>query len=98
MTALETHFFLSSADAKEFKSIILSFNNNKSVGPYSIHIEFLKILASQISESFSLIVNDSFCKGSYAGNLKIGKLVALHKKESTDNPSNYPSISLPFSL
>ena len=42
----------------------------------------------------SLIVNDSFCKGSYPSNLKIGKVVALHKKGSTDNLSNYQPISL----
>ena len=47
-----------------------------------------------MSESLSLIVNYSFCKGSYPSNLKIGKVVALHKKGSTDNPSNYQSISL----
>ena len=87
-------FLLSPANAKEIESIILSFNNSKSIGPYSITIRLLKILASEISESFSLIVNYSFCKESYPGNLKIGKVVALHKKGSTDNPSNYQPISL----
>ena len=87
-------FFLSPVNAKEIESIILSLNNSKSAGPYSIPIRLLKILAGEISESFSLIVNDSFCKGSYPSNLKIGKVVALHKKGSTDNPSNYRPISL----
>ena len=87
-------FFLSHAEVKEIESIILSFNNSKSVGPYSIPIRLLKVLASEISESFPLIVNYSFCKGSYPGNLKIGKVVALHKKGSNDNTSNYRSISL----
>ena len=86
--------FLSPTNAKKIESIILSFNNNKSVGPYSMPIRLLKILANEISESFSRIVNDSFCKGSYPGNLKIGKVVALHKKGSTDNPSNYRPIFL----
>ena len=65
-------FFLSEPhNAKEIESIILSFNNSKSIGPYSIPIRLLKILASEISESFSLIVNGFFCKGSYPSNLKI---------------------------
>ena len=34
--------FLSSADVKEIESIILSFNNSKSVGPYSIPIRLPK--------------------------------------------------------
>ena len=54
----------------EIESIILSFSNNESVGPCSIPMRLLKILASEISESFSLIANDSFGKGSYPGNLK----------------------------
>ena len=73
-------FFLSPINAKEIESIILSFNNSESIGPYSIPIRLLKILASEMSESFSLIVNDSFCKDSCPGNLKVGKVVALHKK------------------
>ena len=36
-------FFLSPTDAKEIESIILSFNNSKSVGPYSIPIRLLKM-------------------------------------------------------
>ena len=66
-------FFLSPTDSKGIESIILSFNNSKSVGPYSILIRLLKILASEISESLSLIVNNSFCKCSYPGNLKLAK-------------------------
>ena len=43
-------FFLSPADAKEIESIILSFNDTKSVGPYNV----------RLLKSFSLIVNDFF--------------------------------------
>ena len=43
---------------------------------------------------FSLIVNDSFCKGSYPGNLKIGKVVAPHKKGSTQLSTNIITFNL----
>ena len=58
---------------------MLSFNNNKSVGPYSYPIKLLKILSRLASESFTLIVNDSFRKGIYPSKAKTAKVVALHK-------------------
>ena len=91
---VQNSFFLSPADPKEIESIILSFSNKKSVGPYSIPVRLLKTLACEISESFSLIVNDSFSTGNYPEKLKVGRVIALHKKGSTDNPSNYRPISL----
>ena len=44
---VENSFFLSPTDVKEIESIILSFNNNKSVRPYSMPIRLLKKLASK---------------------------------------------------
>ena len=32
--------------------------------------------------------------GTYPSKLKVGKVVALHKKGASDNPSNYIAISL----
>ena len=42
----------------------------------------------------TLIVNDSFNKGIYPNKLKTAKVVALHKKGASDNPTNYRPISL----
>ena len=64
------------------------------VGPYSIPIRLLKSLGKPVSEAFSLIVNDSFSNGTYPSKLKVGKVVAHHKKGTSDNPSNYRPISL----
>ena len=77
---VENSLFLKPADPKEIEAIILSLNNSKSSGPFSIPIRLLKTLAKVVSESYSLIVNDSFMTGVYPTNLKIAKVVALHKK------------------
>ena len=58
----------------------MSFNNSESVGPYSLPTRLLKSLRKPVSEAFSLIVNDSFSNGTYPGKLKVGKVVAIHKK------------------
>ena len=54
----------------------------------------LRSLGKTVSEAFSLIVNDSFSNGTYPSKLKVGKVVAHHKKGAGDNPSNYRHISL----
>ena len=87
-------FFLIPTDPNEIEAIILSFNNYKSVGPYSVPIKLLKLLSKSASESLTLIVNDSFNKGIYPNKLKTAKVVALHKKRASDNPTNYRPISL----
>ena len=87
-------FFLSPTDPNEIEAIILSSNNYKSVGPYSVPIKLLKSLSKSFSESLTLIVNDSFTKGIYPNKLKTAKVVALHKKGASDNPTNYRPISL----
>ena len=86
--------FLIVTDPLEIETIIMSFNNSKTVGPYSIPMKLLKRLGKPVSEAFSLIVNDSFSNGTYPSKLKVGKVVAHHKKGTSNNPSNYRPISL----
>ena len=91
---VENSLFLKPTDPKEIEAIILSLNNSKSSGPFSIPIRLLKTLAKGVSESYSLIVNDSFMTGVYPTNLKIAKVVALHKKGPSETRTNYRPISL----
>ena len=91
---VENSLFLKPTDPKEVEAIMPSLNNSKSSGPFSIPIRLLKTLAKGVSESYSLIVNGSFMKGVYPVNLKIVKVVALHKKGPSDNATNYRPISL----
>ena len=87
-------FFLKPTNPSEIEAIILSFKNSKSVGPYSIPVKLLNILVKPVSNSFSEIVNASFGTGVYPTELKTAKVVALHKKGASDNPTNYRPISL----
>ena len=91
---VKNSLFLKPTDPKEIEAIILSLNNSKSSGPFSIPIRLLKTLAKGVSESYSLIVNDSFMTGVYPTNLKVAKVVDLRKKGPSDNPTNYRPISL----
>ena len=87
-------FFVSPRDGHEVRNIISQLQTGKSVGPYSIPINLLKMLRSVIVSPLVILINESFATGIFTDKMKIAKVVALHKKGSTDNPSNYRPISL----
>ena len=88
--------FLAPICPEKIQTIIHSLNTDKAIGPYSIPVFLLKILSRIISLSLSLIINHSFETGIFPNKMKIGKVTPspLHKKDSTDNPSNYRPISV----
>ena len=90
-------FFISPTGSSEIGSIIYQFHKGNSVGPYSIHINLLhKILCPNIASSLASLINEiqSFSTGIFPDKLKVAKVIALHKKGATDNPSDYRPISL----
>ena len=91
---LESSFFLSPTDSTEIECIITQLKNGKALGPYSIPCNLLKILNSFISPLLAILINESFSTGIFPDKLKIAKVIALHKKGASDNPSNYRPISL----
>ena len=91
-------FSVSPTDEAEVISIISQMQTGKSVGPFSIPLTLLKMLKSAIAPSLAVLINESFCIGIFPDKLKIAKVIAIHKKGSTDNPSNYRPISFFFSI
>ena len=90
----EPTFFLSPTDSAEVESIISDLKKGKSVGPYSIPCDLLKVLNELISPLLVILINESFSTGIFPDKLKIAKVIALHKKSATDDPANYRPISL----
>ena len=86
--------FLAPVCPEEIQTIIHSLNADKAIEPYSIPVFLLKILSGIISLPLSSIINHSFETGVFPDKMKIGKVTPLHKKDSTDNPSNYRPISI----
>ena len=77
---LTPHFFLSPTDSAEIENIISQLKNGKSVGPFSIPSNLLKMLNKFISPILALLINESFSAGVFPDKLKIAKVIALHKK------------------
>ena len=54
----------------------------------------MKMLSSVIASQLVILINESFSSGVFPDKLKIAKVITLHKKGPTDNPSNYKPVSL----
>ena len=56
------------------------------------------MLSSVTASPLVILINKSFSSGVFPDKLKVAKaIIALHKKVSTDNPSNYRPLSSVFS-
>ena len=86
--------FLAPVTSEEIETIIYSLDKNKSTGPYSIPVFLLKVLCTHISCPLEALINQSFEHGIFPNKSKLGKVNPVHKKDSTDNPSNYRPISV----
>ena len=84
--------FLSPADQVGVGSIS-ELEKGKSVGPYSISCNLLKMLNPFISLPLGTLINESFSTGVFPDKLKMAEVIALHKKGATDSLSNYGPIS-----
>ena len=66
----------------------------KNIGPHSIPIKFLKIVADIVAVPLCRIINLSFSKWIFPEVLKLAKVIALFKSGSSEEPNNYRPISL----
>ena len=73
---------------------ISSLKPNKSCGADNIPAKFVQLSATLISEALSIFVNSAFTLGLFPDNLKIAKVVPVHKTGDKCNPSTYRPISL----
>ena len=90
----QNSFFLSPTNKDEIALIIPSLDSTKLVGPNNIPAKILKLLKNDISCQLVDIFNMSFTSGVFLSALKIAKVVAVHKKDSKLDFSNYWPISL----
>ena len=90
----ENSLYLSPVTHFEVEDIISNLDSAKSIGPYSIPVNLLKILKRHISHPLAELVNQSFLKGIFPHNLKVAEVVSIYKKGDPEDVSNYRPISL----
>ena len=86
-------FQITNITNKEVLEIITNLDN-KSLGPNSIPIYLLKLIADLIVTPLSEIITNSFTTGTFPDALKISKVIPIHKGKSTEDLNNYRPISL----
>ena len=86
--------FLSPIQESEITLEISKLNDRKSPGPDNISPKILKACDPHLRKPLTEVFNYSFLTSSYHSKLKIAKVIALYKKNSTFLPENYRPISL----
>lgn len=86
--------FLHPTDTNEILNVIKSIKNKKSVGDDEVPIFLIKSVAEEIAEPLRHIINLSLGSGIFPENLKITKIIPLHKKGKKTEVKNYRPIAL----
>jgi len=85
---------MSPTDKNEIRDIIGSLKPKYSAGHDKINTILLKQLNTALSLPISMLVNLSISTGIVPDELKIAKIVPIHKSKSREEFSNYRPISL----
>ena len=86
--------FLTPVTHMEIEDIISNLDPSKSIGPFSIPINLLKVLKLHISHPLAKLINQSFVQGIVPSKLKVAKVISLFKQGDSEITSNYRPISL----
>ena len=91
----ENNFFIKPTDQTEILFIIDSLQCNKATGPHSIPTDILQLIKFNICTPLCEIINLSFTTGIYPDQLKIAKIIPIHKEKGCKlQCNNYRPISL----
>ena len=86
--------FLTPTDTKEVKELINDLSVNKAKDIYGISVNFVKILANDISPSLCHIFNESFFTGIFPDLLKFAMITPTYKGGSRLETSTYRPVSV----
>lgn len=86
--------FLYATDKYEVGDIIKNLKNTQSSDIYGFNIKVLKSVYNIISEPLAQIFNQCMTEGIFPLELKLAKIIPVHKKGSLEEPGNFRPISL----
>ena len=76
------------------QKIIDSLKTKTSTGNDGISTQLIKVIAPGILKPLTALLNQSLKTGIFPNNLKLAKIIPLHKKESRELMDNYRPVSL----
>ena len=87
-------FFFEPCEEAEIKNIINNLPLKSSHGHDKISNIMLRVIASEICNPLTLLVNQSLSQGRFPTTMKLAEVVPLFKSKSRDMETNYRPISL----
>ena len=90
----QNSIFLTPTDPSEVASLISSLNTKKATGPNSIPSFIISKISKEVSIPLSSLINCSFVTGTFPTNLKVARIIPVHKQGSKLSVNNYRPISL----
>ena len=91
---IDETFFIQPILEPDILKEIYKLKPKKSPGPDNISNKLIKSCAGALVLPLSIIYNKSIVSGQYPTKWKLGRVIALYKKNSHYNPENYRPISL----
>ena len=91
---ISSKFNFTLVDTEDVMKMIKKLKTKTSFGHDGITTKSLKILAPALLSSITLIVNQSLMTGIFPDDLKIAKVIPLHKKAEKLKMDNYRPVSL----
>lgn len=91
-------FNLRPLEVIEVEKIVSSLKRKNSSGFDEIPISVVKAVNKDLSQVLCHLINSSFVSGIFPDQLKIAKVVPLHKKDDITNMQNYRPISILSSI
>ena len=86
--------YLYKINQKEIRDAIHNIKSSNSSGPDDITSSFVKISAPILIPALDRIFNLSISTGVYPDNLKVAKVIPIHKKGDSTSVNNYRPISI----
>lgn len=87
-------FFMSPVVTSDVKEAILSLKNTSCLDHYEMSSAMLKSTVDSLLEPLSILYNKCITEGCWPDNLKISKILPIHKKGDIDDPNNYRPIAI----
>ena len=87
-------FYLTPINHKELESLTKEMNTSKSVGPYNIPTNILKLSCLVLSKPLVKLINFSFSEGTFPNLLKFANVIPVFKNGDNLDYNNYRPISL----
>ena len=87
-------FYLTPINHKELESLTKEMNTSKSVGPYNIPTNILKLSCLVLSKPLVKLINFSFSEATFPNLLKFANVISVFKKGDNLHYNNYRPISL----